>query len=208
MAKVSHEHDIPQIPTPVGSLEEVRALNVPTRNIATCSERDSAKNFGCPEHPHCDRAFRGDRPRNEIVRKIGRGGDVRTVCQACFVTVREEINQDDKGVLVQVIGGEGDDYEYRGSVKAHIKRDPNCNDCSQGKCDKWVDHDGVHAPLLKGTCPAFPAAATHPELVKFARRAEARMTGSQQRRAAMERKLLGGDDEAPEKPGKGGHARG
>ena len=205
MAKVSIEHDVPQIASPVGSLAELRKLGVPSRNIATCSERDSAKNFGCPQWDNCDREHRGERPHNEIVRTIGMNGDVRTACQACFVTVLAEKNADDKGVLVQVVGHEGEKFKYRGSVKLHITRDPNCNDCAQGKCDKWVDRDD-----LDGVCHQFPAAATHPDLVKFARRLEARATGSQIRKAAIEKALLGGDDEpeVPETPARGARARG
>lgn len=207
MTRVAVTHDVPQIFIPVGSLAEVKALGLPTRNISTCSERDDRNNYGCPLWEHCDRTFRGDRPHNEIVRTIGTNGDVRFIARPCFMTVQAELDSVDKNTLVQVIGGEGDSYTYRGSQKAHIKRDPDCNDCMQGKCEKWVDVAEIPA-----VCDQFPPAATHRELVKFARRNEARKGSSAMRKEKLERALLGGGDEdmvmdAPEVPAKARGAR-
>lgn len=197
MARVAQDHDVPQIAVPVGSREEVEALGVSTRNIATCSKRTDRDNFGCPMRDRCDREHRDTRPHNEIVETIGTTGDVRVGVCACFVTVRAEVDSEDKGTLVRVIGHEGDTFKYRGSRKLHVTRDPNCNECMQGKCEKYVDDE------FESVCEQFPAAATHPELRKFARRREARIGGSVSRRAAIERKLLGGadDESAPEKKG-------
>ena len=89
MAVVSTEKDAPQIGVPVGSRERVEALGVPTRNIATCSAH-TPDNRGCPMWAICDRAFKGDRPHNQIVRRISSSGGLRVYHAPCFDIVGKE----------------------------------------------------------------------------------------------------------------------
>jgi len=189
MAVVSTEKDAPQIGVPVGSRERVEALGVPTRNIATCSAH-TPDNRGCPMWAICDRAFKGDRPHNQIVRRISSSGGLRVYHAPCFDIVGKEETANDNDELYEVIGGEGDSYEGRGSVKKHPKRDPNCNDCSQGKCEAWVDVENAEF-----TCPQFPDPETHRELVRFARKKVARMGSAVKQKAAIKARLLGGVEE-------------
>jgi len=195
MARVSLENKIPQIGKPVGSRDRVEALTgeVGLRNIATCSRFQERVNRGCSEYGECDREFRGTRPHNEIVHITTADGNVRTQCMACFETVRKERDADAKQMLIEVIGGEGDEYTYRGSVKLHPKRDPNCNKCAEGKCEAYVDKDD-----LKATCPPFPEPEEHRELVKFARIREARGRIKGNTKAALRRRIFGPEDAAPD----------
>lgn len=192
MARVALDHKIPQIGMPVGSKSEVEALDVPTRNIATCSRRVDKENFGCPVYEFCDRAFRGERPQNEVVRTVSSDGNVRVTVNPCFVNVRKEREADGKGMLVQVIGHEGSEYTYRGSEKVVT----DCPDCERGECRR--PHMYQDSEELKATCPKFPPAAQHRDLIRFERIREARMGTSVNRKAALERQLLG------KEPGKAG----
>lgn len=187
MAKVSVEQDVPQIGVPVGSKAEVEALGVPTRNIATCSAR-THDNHGCPMWEFCDREFQGTRPQNQIVRRTNTAG-VRTYAAPCYDIVPREYTANDNGELYEIVGGEGETYQYRGSRKRHEKRDPDCNDCAAGKCNVFDDVEDLEA-----TCPEFPPAAVHPELKKFARKIVARQQTSVRQKAAIRNSLLGGDD--------------
>lgn len=198
MARSTVENDTPQVSTPVGSLEEVKALGVPTRNICTCSEREDKKNAGCPVWDFCDRKFRGTRPQFQIYQLVTREGNTRITHDACFNIVRKEMDADDKRQLVEVIGGEGDEYTYRGSVKLHPVRNPNCNECAQGKCEKWEDRSD-----LKFTVPEFPPAADHDELVKYSRKIDARQRGGVIKKADRREALLGPTDEEPKAAEKG-----
>lgn len=195
MAKVSLDHKIPQIVKPAGSRDDVESLtgDVGLRNISTCSARVERHNFGCQEYPNCDRDFRGTHPQNEIVRITTADGNLRTQCMACFETVRKEREADGKQMLVEVIGGEGDTFQYRGSIKLHPKRDPNCNKCSEGKCEAYVDKED-----LEMICPPFPPAEEHRELIKFARIREARGRISTKTKSALRRRIYGPEDVAPE----------
>lgn len=195
MAKVSTDKTAPQIGMPVGSRKEVEDLGVPTRNISTCSAH-SMDNRGCAFRDICDRDHRDTRPRYEIVQKISSSGNIRRYHAPCFMVVPKEASATDNGELYEVIGGEGDTYYGRGSVKRHLKRDPNCNDCTHGRCEAWDDRED-----LEFHCPEFPAAATHPELVKFARKIMARKGGAIKAKAAIKARLLGGEEE-PEVPEK------
>ena len=191
MAKVSDTKNAPpQIGRPVGSLEEVRALGVPTRNIATCSAHAERDNMGCPVWEWCDRAYRGTAPQNEIAEYIGPEGDTRDVVRPCFDWVKEEVESLENGTLITIKGYAGEKYYARGSVKRHVERDPDCNDCTKGKCEAYDDSDAI-----EHVCPEFPAAAVHPELRKFARKMDARSKGAQRTRAARRVALLGGNDE-------------
>lgn len=192
MALVTNEKEAPQLGTPVGSRAEVEALGCPLRNIATCSAH-TADNMGCHFFGICDRDFRGTRPQNQIVQRISSNGGVRRYHAPCFAIVPKEAVASDNQELYEVIGGEGDTYTGRGSVKRHPKRDPNCNDCSQGKCEAWDDKEDIEY-----LCPEFPAAATHPELVKFARKIVARKGGAVKQKAAIRARLLGGEDDPDE----------
>lgn len=206
MAKVSTDQDAPQIWRPVGSRQEVEDMEIPTRNIATCSAHVEGKdgNAGCPMWRNCDRAYKGSRPHFEIVRKIsGSNGGVRTYAAECFNIIPKELTANDNGDLYDVIGGEGDTYLARGSVKRHVKRDPDCNDCAEGKCNTWDDVEE-----LEHVCPTFPAAATHPELAKFARRIMARRGTSVKQKAAIRASLLGGEDDKDTDEKVGKHGRG
>lgn len=197
MAKVALDHKVPQIGRPVGSKAEVEALDIPTRNISTCSRRVDKENFGCPVWEHCDRAFRGDRPQNEVVRTITSDGNLRVTVNPCFVNVRKEREADGKGMLVEVIGHEGEKYHYRGSVKVVT----DCPDCARGECKRphmYKDEDEI-----EGTCPRFPAAEEHRELQRFARLREARIGTSMNKKAALRRQLLGADEPEAPKSGKG-----
>lgn len=197
MAKVSLDSKAPQISRPVGSLDELRELGVPTRNISTCSERDGNNNAGCPMWYACDRTFRDTRPHMQIGRITTRDGRVRTSCGPCFNWLRKELDADEKGNLVEIIGGEGDTYTYRGSVKRHPVRDPNCNYCAQGKCDLWDDVDNLTA-----VCPEFPKAATHPELIMFAHKVRAKVETGVQKKESIRQQLYGPDE--PKEKDKGG----
>ena len=203
MAKVSDDRNAPpQIGRPIGSLAEVQALGVPTRNIATCSAHTERENMGCPMRHLCDRDFRDARPQNEIVQIISSDGNVRTTILPCFDTVKMEAELEDNGGLITVIGGENDKFHTRGSVKRHPERDPNCNDCAKGKCEAYDDVEDIAL-----TCPEFPPAALHDELKKFARRIEARHLGSSRKREQVRAALLGGEDDVPSEKPKKAHAR-
>jgi hypothetical protein len=180
------EKDYPQIARPVGSLKELAALGVPTVNIATCSAHVDRQNMGCPVYKLCDREFRDSTPQNQVFTVIKRDGNMRTSCGPCFDVVLKETQIEANGGLVKVVAGEGETFLSRGSVKLHPKRDPNCNECAQGKCDKYEDRED-----LVVTCLPFPAAARHPELVKFARVVEARQEGRSRSRKSLEAQLLG-----------------
>lgn len=174
MARVNLEEDYPQISQPVGSSKEVQDLEVPLRNVATCtvhSEGESGS-MGCPVWKLCDRAYRGSRPQNEIMKTITKEGGIRVYHDACFNNIRREVQLDKSGGYAAVIGSEGDTYLSRGSVKRHPKRDPDCPDCIKGECNIWDDKTDI--PQL---CPEFPAAADHDELKKFAMIKEARERG-------------------------------
>lgn len=188
MALVTNEKEAPQISTPVGSIKEVEALGCPTRNIATCS-RHTQDNRGCPFFDICDREHKGERPRFEVVRRISGNGGIRVYHAECFNVVPKEATASDNQELYEVIGGEGDVYVGRGSVKKHPKRDPNCNDCAQGKCEAWIDVED-----LEYTCPTFPPAAQHRELIKFERKNVARRGSAIKQKAAVKTRLLGESD--------------
>ena len=195
MALVTNEKEAPQIFRPVGSRREVEDLGCPLRNIATCSAHTS-DNMGCAAFGICDREWRGDRPRNEVVQRISSAGGVRVYHAPCFANVPKEAAANDNGELYEVLEvespeGEPDTkYIGRGSVKRHPKRDPNCNDCQLGKCEAWDDREDIEY-----ACTKYPAAATHPELVKFARKIVARKGGAVRQKAAIKAKLLGGEDD-------------
>ena len=206
MAKVSDRNDAPpQIGRPVGSLAEVKALGVPTRNIATCSAHTERENMGCPVYELCDRRFRDTRPQNEVGEYVGAEGDLRRVVRPCFDWVKEEAESYENGTLITIIGYAGDPYTIRGSEKKHRERDPNCNDCSAGKCVAYVDRDDL--PMI---CPEFPAAAVHQELQKFARKLLAKAEGAVRARKARTLALLGGgeDDPTENEPLEGGKKHG
>lgn len=200
MAKVSLDNKAPQINRPVGSLDELKVLGVPSRNICTCSDRAEG-NAGCPVAWACDREWKGERPQIQIMRLTTRDGRVRVSESPCFNVIKKELDADDKGNLVEIIGGEGDEYTYRGSVKRHLTRDPNCNYCAQGKCDLWDDRDD-----LKKIAAAFPPAATHPELVKFAHKVRAKTETGVQKRENLKEQLYGASEPA-KKEGAGGSKR-
>ena len=184
MAKVSMKDNAPpQIGYPVGGLEELRALGLDDkalRNIRSCSE-------SCPVWYICDRSFRGTRPQLEVVRKVNRNGKIRVYVGPCYDTVHHESVAADNFESYTIIGHEGDEYTYKGSEKLHPQRDPNCNDCSHGRCEKYVDRND-----LKVTCPTFPPAAEHPELVMFAERVAARQSTGVRTKEALDRALLPG----------------
>jgi hypothetical protein len=188
VALVTNEKEAPQLSQPVGSRQEVEDLGCPTRNISTCSLH-TPDNMGCEQFRVCDREWRGTRPRNEIVQRISAAGGVRVTHMPCFAIIPKELAANDNGELYEVIGGEGETYSGRGSVKRHPHRDPDCNDCSLGKCEAWDDRED-----LEFHCPEFPAAATHKELVKFARKIVARKGGAVRQKAAIKARLLGGDE--------------
>jgi len=197
MAKVSAEkNDAPQIGYPVGSLDEIKAMGIPSRNICTCSERVDLKNAGCIKYPVCDRKFRGTRPQNQLYQHVKADGNVRVAVDACFNIIHKEEEADDKGELITVIGAEGDSYTYRGSVKKHPTRNPDCPACLKGECHTYVDRED-----LPGIVEPFPPADEHPELVKFARKMDARQTLSVNQRAARKDALLG-PDPTPKAEGK------
>lgn len=195
MAKVSLDHKVPQIGMPVGSKAEVEALGIPTRNIATCSRRVDRENAGCPMREHCDRDFCGTRPQNEAVRMITSDGNLRVTVNPCFINVRKEREADGKGMLIEVIAREGEEYTYRGSVKV----DADCPDCKRGECKR--PHMYRDSDELKAVVPAFPPAAEHKDLKRFARLREARTETSTNKKAALRKQLLGGDENAKVGPG-------
>jgi hypothetical protein len=195
MARVQVDQDVPQIGRPVGSREEIEAMGLPTRNIATCSAHQDRENMGCPVWRNCDREFRGKRPQNQPYQITKSGGEVRTTCGACFDVVALELQVEANGGLVEVIGKEGTTYLGRGSIKRHKKRDPDCDDCHNGKCNAYDDVED-----LEFTCPKFPPASTHKELRKFARAIAAKNRGRQSRRQNIKDRLLGEDDPIEEKP--------
>lgn len=191
MARVTdRDNAAPQIGRPVGSLQELKDLEVPTRNIASCSEPEGNKNAGCPVWKYCDRAYRGTRPQMEVVRKVNRKGQVRVYEAPCFDTVLKESSALENRELYDVIGHEGDEYTYKGSVKLHEKRDPSCNDCAQGKCEKYRDRND-----LKAVCSAFPQAGDHPELVMFSEMISARKSTGVRQKEAIRESLLPGSGE-------------
>lgn len=193
MARVNIEADVPQIGRPVGSKEEIEDLGIPTRNIATCSRHLDRENMGCAMYDNCDRAFRGTTPENEIYTIVKPGGELRTTHGPCFDNVALELSSDANGGYVEIVGCQGDTYLGRGSVKLHKKRDPDCNDCFDGKCIAYVDKDDIEV-----NCPVFPKAATHPELLKFARRKGAAERRRKQNRDER-RKLLENDEDKAER---------
>ena len=190
MARVALDHKVPQIGMPVGSKAEVEALDIPTRNIATCSRRVEKENFGCPEYQNCDREYRGTRPRNEVQRMVTADGNVRVTVNPCFVCVRKEREADAKGMLVEIIAGEGEEFTYRGSVRV----DDSCPDCAKGECKR--PHMYRDADDLTMVCPPFKPAAEHRELQRFARLREARLGSSKNKKASLRRQLLGPDEPA------------
>lgn len=201
MAKVALDHKVPQIGRPVGSKSEVEALDIPTRNISTCSRREERENFGCPEFKHCDRAFRGQRPQNEVVQIITSDGNMRTAVNPCFVNVKKEREADAKGMLVTVIAHEGEPYTYRGSVRVN----DDCPDCERGECRRshlYEDRDDIEA-----VCPPFPPAAEHRELIRFERLRQAKLGTSANKKASLSKQLLGRESEPEQKGGKGAGAR-
>ena len=198
MARVALDHKIPQIGQPVGGKSEIEDLDLPTRNIATCSRRVDKENFGCPMYGQCDREFRGERPQNEVVRIVTSDGGERVTVNPCYVNVKKELEANGKGMLVEVIGHEGDEYTYRGSVKV----DSDCPDCKRGECKR--PHMYRDSETLKATCPEFPAAVAHRELVKFARLRAARTKTSAQTKASLRRQLLGPDEPQAAEKGKTG----
>lgn len=184
MARVSMKDNAPpQIGHPVGSLEELRALGLndrEMRNIRSCSA-------SCPVFEICDRSYRGTRPQNEVVRKVNRAGKVRVYVAPCYDTVQKESVAAENFESYTIIGGEGDEYTYKGSEKLHSVRDPNCNDCTHGRCEKYQNRND-----LKAICPAFPPAAEHPELVMFAERVQARQSTGVRKAEAIKEALLSG----------------
>lgn len=194
MARVQMDDDAPQIGRPVGSKEEVEELGVSTRNIATCSLRQDRENFGCPMWKSCDRVFRGTRPQNQVYQITKKGGETRISHGPCFDVVQMELNAEANGGYVEVLDEfkEGMSYISRGSVKRHKKRDPDCDDCQNGRCTVYDDKDDIEF-----LCPEFPPAAEHRELRKFARSMKARARGRKQKREAIKSRLLEGDGESP-----------
>jgi len=196
MARVRFDEDVPSISRPVGSLDEVKELAGPhltkafTRNIASCSEHRDRENRGCDEWESCDRTFRGSRPQLEVVEFIGSGGNVRVMAIPCYAAIKKERNDANKGTSTRVIGGEGSEYTYQGSEKLHLRRDPDCNLCVKGECHLSKDSE------FTAVCGTFPAAETHPDLRKFARKIVARTRGSVNRREEARARLLGGEDES------------
>ena len=197
MAKSLVENSTPQVFTPVGSLAEVKALGILTRNVCTCSEPEDKRNAGCEMYARCDRKFRDTRPQFQIYRFITSEGNIRTTHDACYNLVRKEVDAEGKRQFIEVIGGEGDSYTYRGSVKAHPVRDPNCNFCTQGKCEKWVDREDLVFDV-----PEFPPASENAELIKFARKVDARNQTGVIKTAARRDALLGPEPVATAPAGK------
>lgn len=187
MAKVNLDNDYPQISRPVGSSAEVLELSVPLRNVATCCAHAEGENgqMGCPMWKSCDRAFRGDRPQNEIMKVITKEGGIRVYHAPCFDNVKRELELDATGGYAEVIGVEGDTYLCRGSVKRHVTRNPDCADCVKGECNIWDDRDDIEQ-----LCPEFPRAADHPELQKFSRIKVARERGHVVKRDRQVKQLL------------------
>lgn len=192
MARVSLDNDYPQIARPVGSSEEVKALDVPLRNVATCCAHVDGKDgaMGCPRYSEqCDREYRGTRPRMEVMKVITKEGGIRVYHAPCFDNVGREIELEAQGGYAEVIGQEGDTYLSRGSVKRHIKRDPDCPDCARNDCNIWDDKDDIPQE-----CPPFPKAEEHEELKKFANIKKARERGHIVKRSQQAERLLSDHD--------------
>jgi hypothetical protein len=166
MAKVSFKSDLPQIPLPVGSKEELAELGIrdkDLRNIATCSQHE-AFNLGCLAYENCDRAWRNTRPQTQVFEEVKPDGSMRRGHAPCFFIVQRELVAEQNGGLVEIVGGEGDTYMGRGSVRRHPKPDPGCIACGEHRCTIYDDKDDIEVE-----CKPFPPAAEHRELRKYAR---------------------------------------
>jgi hypothetical protein len=123
------------------------------------------------------------------VRKVNSAGKVRVYQAPCFDTIPREAVAADNHELYDIIGGEGEEYTYTGSVKKHPVRDPNCNACAQGRCEAYENRND-----LKAVCAEFEPAAEHHELVQFAERVRARTTTGVRKKEAVRESLLPGSE--------------
>jgi hypothetical protein len=181
---------IPNIVLPVGSVAEVEALGFDGKdfkNIATCSA-PSKENRGCHMYSSCDREWRGDRPRYQSYDEIKPSGEMRSGCGACHFVVARELAAEPNGGFVRVTGGEGHEFMAVGSERLHPKPEPGCIACREGKCSTYVDCE------FKQTVPAFPPAAEHPSLRRFARVIEAKSARASASLTNRKRVLLRDDD--------------
>jgi hypothetical protein len=186
------KRSLPQIPFPVGSLDELKALGIEgkdLRGIASCSEPDQF-NRGCAMFEACDRERRGTRHEFEVYDEVKSSGEVRRAHGECWFVVARELVADKNRGFVQVVGGPGFKYKYQGSRRLHPKPVDGCIACAERKCSVYVDDE------FEIECPSAKPASEHPMLKRFARVVEARENRGAQVKAQRRRVLLKdeGDD--------------
>lgn len=149
---------------PVGTVEEVSELQLPLYNFATCSAQ-TPNSMGCPWKRFCDtgnvhlRAIvSGHTPPGHakplagpetiaVFRQLtlseGRAAAVLEIpCYAYYYSGLHQRRQQmgETGEIIKILGvaGDGKKYRFVETVRAHTKRNPDCDDCTAGRCVKTV----------------------------------------------------------------------
>lgn len=146
---------------PVGTLDEITPLRLDQTNVATCSPK-TANNLGCSYYEKCrfrmirdGHTFKGAKeplkgPENIAVYyqlSPAEGGEGTILEMGCYQYYSSGLDDRYKqmektGESVKVLGiagqpgpdGKPKKFKFEQQVKAHAKKNPECDDCLQGKC--------------------------------------------------------------------------
>ncbi len=106
---------------PVGTLDELKAANLPPSMFPSCAEPQADGTVkGCEMWYACSMSYKGKHssegggPRNhceEVLKSAENGGGVVRRVRPCYKIVAKEDEYRENGAIVQIIADEGEDYE-------------------------------------------------------------------------------------------------
>lgn len=158
---------------PIGTREEILKLKKSPGNFASCSKRDAnSGNLGCQWFDECrfrqirDRAtpkgFKEPLQGPETVavyRELNDAGGhaaaiLEVTCEGYYQSGLhsrwEQMKKTGETIKVVGIAGDGKKFRFREQTRAHVKRDPNCDACQQGRCTQtkveFVDRELTKFP--------------------------------------------------------------
>lgn len=107
--------------TPIGTLDELKAHDLPTKVFHSCSApTNDGSSLGCPFWGDCDMSYKGlsveegGGPRNhcwEHMKGPGQGGNIVRYVAACFVGIPKVDEAHDNEGILRPIADEGEEYE-------------------------------------------------------------------------------------------------
>lgn len=145
---------------PIGTREEIDRLRLDPTNVATCSPKTN-RNLGCGHFSYCRfRQIRDGATLKGCTEPLkgpeqiavyyetspAQGGESQIFEMPCWQFYEnlndryEQMRKTGDVIKILAIAGQlGKDgkplkFKFESTVRAHAKRDPNCDDCSQGKC--------------------------------------------------------------------------